>query len=115
MSLVLAPGDRITATSVLIDANILIDIATEDPDWGEWSADALSRVGRSRRRVINPIIYAEVSVAFERIEDLDALAPADVFDREDPPWAAAFLAGKAFLAYRGHATERAENYARRLS
>ncbi len=100
MSLVRASGADIVATSVLIDANILIDIATEDTEWGEWSAEALARVGRGRRRVLNPIVYAEVSVAFDRVEELDALLPAGVFDREDPPWDAAFLAGKAFLAYR---------------
>jgi predicted nucleic acid-binding protein len=95
-----ASSADIVATSVLIDANILIDIATDDPVWGDWSADALARAGRGRRRVLNPVVYAEVSVAFDRIEDLDALLPAGVFDREDPPWEAAFLAGKAFLAYR---------------
>lgn len=85
---------------VLVDANILIDIATDDADWGEWSADALARAGQGTKLVVNPIVYAEVSVAFERIEDLDDLLPEPVFHREDIPWEAAFLAGKAFLAYR---------------
>jgi predicted nucleic acid-binding protein len=100
VSLVRAPGGEIGATSVLIDANVLIDIATEDPEWGEWSAAALASVGRGPRRVINPIVYAEVAVAFDRIEDVDALLPVGVFEREDAPWDSAFLAGKAFLAYR---------------
>ena len=86
--------------TVLVDANVLIDVATEDPAWAEWSADALEQAGRGARLVINPIVYAEVSVAFDRIEDLDALLPPDVFHREALPWGAAFLAGKAFLAYR---------------
>lgn len=85
---------------VLVDANILIDIATDDPVWGKWSAEALERVARGRQLVINPLIYAEVSVAFSRIEDLDQLLPADLFQREDLPWEAGFLAGKAYLAYR---------------
>jgi len=50
--------------------------------------------------VINPIIYAEVSVGFERIEELDEVLPVDSFRREPLPWDAAFLAGKCFLAYR---------------
>jgi hypothetical protein len=50
--------------------------------------------------VINPIIYAEVSIGFERIEDLDGVLPADSFRRDPLPWEAAFLAGKCFLAYR---------------
>ena len=85
---------------VLVDANILIDIATDDPIWGKWSAEALERVARGRQLLINPLIYAEVSVAFSRIEDLDQLLPATVFQREDLPWEAGFLAGKAYLAYR---------------
>lgn len=81
----------------LVDANVLIDLATDDPVWGDWSATALARAGRL---LINPIVYAEVSIAFERIEDVDSLVPATVFHREDLPWEAAFLAGKAFHAYR---------------
>lgn len=50
--------------------------------------------------VINPIIYAELSVGFERIEELDEVLPADSFRRDPLPWEAAFLAGKCFLAYR---------------
>ena len=85
---------------VLVDANILIDIATDDPAWGRRSADALERAARGQLLLINPLIYAEVSVAFRRIEDLDAVLPAQVFQREELPWEAGFLAGKAFLAYR---------------
>lgn len=50
--------------------------------------------------VIDPIIYAEVSIAFERVEELDDILPADTFRRDPLPWAAAFLAGKCFLEYR---------------
>lgn len=85
---------------VLVDANVLIDVATDDPRWGEWSARALEEAGRGRRLILSPIVYAEVSIAFERIEELDALLPPSVFHREALPWEAAFLAGKAFLAYR---------------
>lgn len=87
-------------TPVLVDSNILIDIATDDPVWGAWSADALARAGQEARLVINPLIYAEVSVSHRRIETLDALLPEEIFLREPLPWAAAFLAGKAFLDYR---------------
>ena len=79
-------------TPVLVDANILIDIATDDPDWGDWSADQLARAGSGARLVINPIIYAELSVAHSRIETLEALLPEDLFSREPLPWPAAFLA-----------------------
>lgn len=88
------------AGGVLVDANVLIDVATDSPRWGEWSASALAEAGRDRQLILSPIVYAEVSIAFERIEELDALLPPDVFHREALPWEAAFLAGKAFLAYR---------------
>lgn len=87
-------------TPVLVDANILIDIATADPQWSAWSSDALAEAGQGARLVINPLIYAELSVAHSRIETLEAVLPEDVFHREPLPWPAAFLAGKAFLTYR---------------
>ena len=93
-------------TPVLVDSNILIDIATDDPVWGTWSSAALAQAGQGARLIINPLIYAEVSVTHSRIEILDALLPEDVFAREPLPWAAAFLAGKAFVAYRRRGGER---------
>lgn len=87
-------------TSILVDSNILIDIATNDAEWGGWSANTLAQAGQGARLVINPLIYAELSVAHSRIESLDAHLPEDIFHREPLPWTAAFLAGKAFLAYR---------------
>jgi len=93
-------------TAALVDANVLIDIATDDPEWSGWSADAVARVGARMPLVINPLIWAEVSIAFERIEDLEEVLPERVFRREALPWDAAFLAGKAFLAYRRRGGER---------
>lgn len=85
---------------ILVDSNVILDIATEDPHWYEWSSAALSSVADRSPLAINPIIYAEVSIGFDRIEDLDALLPTDVFRRAPLLYEAAFLAGKAFLAYR---------------
>lgn len=87
-------------SAVLVDSNVLIDILTDDPTWGAWSAGALSGVADDSRLVINPIIYAEVSVHYSRIEDLEAALPGNMVERESIPYAAAFLAGKAFLSYR---------------
>lgn len=86
--------------AVLVDSNVLLDILTEDPTWGMWSEEALARCADTGLLVINPIIYAEVSVRFDRIEDLDEALPPAVFQRVPLPWEAAFLAGKSFLAYR---------------
>jgi predicted nucleic acid-binding protein len=85
---------------VLVDSNVLLDVLTEDRRWATWSSHALATTADADRLVINPIIYSEVSVRFERIEELeDALTPA-LFVREPIPYEAAFLAGKVFLAYR---------------
>ena len=85
---------------VLVDSNVLLDVFTEDPRWLERSAAALTRLGADHELVINPIVYAEVSVGFERIEDLDAALPVEFFRREPLPWEAGFLAGKCFVKYR---------------
>jgi predicted nucleic acid-binding protein len=85
---------------VLVDSNVLLDVLTEDPRWFAWSSGALAREAEDDVVAINPIIYAEVSIGFERIEDLDAALPATIMHRLPLPWPAAFLAGKCFVAYR---------------
>jgi predicted nucleic acid-binding protein len=87
-------------TAILVDANVLLDVMTEDAQCYAWSADALARAADRHRLVINPIIYAEVSVRYSRIEDLEAALPRTMFEREALPYEAAFLAGKSFVTYR---------------
>lgn len=85
---------------VLVDANVLLDVLTDDPQWYGWSAQQLDACAADAELCINPIIYAEVSVGFERIEELDDAVPPDTFTRLELPWEAGFLAGKSFLQYR---------------
>ena len=87
-------------TAILVDSNVLLDLMTEDARWFSWSAAAVERAADSSRLVINAMIYAEISVRYSRIEDLDAALPKTMFEREAVPYEAAFLAGKSFLAYR---------------
>lgn len=87
-------------TPVLVDSNVLLDIATEDPQWAEWSSAAIARAANEAVLVINPVIYAEVSVGFARVEELEAALPSALFRRDPVPYEAAFLAGKCFLSYR---------------
>jgi hypothetical protein len=93
-------------SGVLVDSNVLLDVLTEDPKWFAWSADALARCADESGLVLNPIVYAEVSVGFDRIEDVESALPQDVFVRSPLPWDAAFLAGKCFLSYRRRGGER---------
>ncbi len=89
-----------TVTITLVDSNVLLDILTEDENWMTWSSDALTRCADEGAIAIDPIIYAELSMAFDTIEDLEAAFPSSVFHRVPLPWEAGFLAGKAFLKYR---------------
>ncbi|MCC6847540.1 MAG: type II toxin-antitoxin system VapC family toxin [Deltaproteobacteria bacterium] len=84
----------------LIDSNVLLDVLTEDPRWWAWSAKALETQADRDVLAINPIIYAEVSIGFSRIEEVDACLPVSTFHRLALPWNAAFLAGKCFVMYR---------------
>jgi len=84
--------------SVLVDAHVLLDIFTADSPWTAWSLSALANAANTGRLVINPVIYAEASVRFTRIDDFDAALPAA--DREPIPYEAAFVAGKVYLEYR---------------
>ncbi len=82
----------------LVDSNVLLDVITHDPKWHAWSENALRDVAESSVLAINPIIFAEVSTKFTRIEDAES-ALVD-FERAILPYEAGYLAGRAFLAYR---------------
>jgi predicted nucleic acid-binding protein len=86
--------------TVLVDSNVLLDVLTEDADWYAWSSAALAAAADEGSLAINPLIYAEVSIGFERVEELDGALPPQMFLRLPLPWEAAFLAGKCFLSYR---------------
>ena len=88
------------AEGTLIDSNVLLDVLTEDPNWSNWSADSLAEAAEAGPLFINPIIFSEVSVRFSSVEALDDALPPRDYRREPLPWAAAFLAGKVFMAYR---------------
>lgn len=87
-------------TTILVDSNVILDVVTEDPKWYDWSAQSLARHAEAATLAINPLIYAELSVKFATVEELeDTVAPGH-FQRLALPWEAAFLAGKCFLSYR---------------
>ncbi len=87
-------------SGTLVDSNVLLDILTNDPTWSAWSATALERCANEGMLYINPIIYAEISIRFNSIEELEAAVPEESFRRLPLSAEAAFLAGKAFLRYR---------------
>ena len=83
-----------------VDSNVILDILTEDEERLDWSSSQLAESASAGMLVINPIIYAEVSTRFERIEELDEALPAEYYRRVPLPWEAAFLAGQCFMNYR---------------
>ncbi len=84
----------------MVDSNVLLDVVTDDPTWGTWSSAWLRAMADESILVMNPLIYAEVSIGFASIEALEEALPPDLYRREALPYEAAFLAGKAFLRYR---------------
>lgn len=87
-------------TGCLVDSNIILDIFLDDPNWADWSEMMLNRYGASGDLYINPIIYTEVSIGFNRIEELEEAINGAGFQMLEIPREALFLAGKAFLQYR---------------
>lgn len=85
---------------IMVDSNVILDIVTEDKKWFSWSSRTLAHYAETCILVINPIIYAEVSIGFDRIEDVELVLSHEHFRRDQIPWEAAFLAGKCFLEYR---------------
>lgn len=90
----------------LVDSNVILDVLTEDADWFDWSASMLADAANRGPLAINPIIYAEISARFERIEDLEDALPDRYYRRLPLPWEAAFLAGQCFVQYRRRGGQR---------
>lgn len=84
---------------ILVDSDVLIDVLTNDPVWEEWSSEQLIRLGNARQLAINPLIFAEIAIAYPDQAQLDAALPASLV-RLPLPYTAAFMAGRAFLEYR---------------
>jgi predicted nucleic acid-binding protein len=84
----------------MVDTNVLVDVIGADPVFGERSRAALAECAETGVLVINPVVYAEVSALVPSREEVDALLPRELFRRDPIPWEAAFLAGRAYRAYR---------------
>lgn len=85
---------------ILVDTNVLLDVLENDSEWAVWSQEKLDSASATETFAINPIIYSELSIAFARIEELEAVIAEASLNVEPIPREALFLAGKAFLRYR---------------
>jgi predicted nucleic acid-binding protein len=87
---------------LLVDTNVLIDVLEDDPAWADWSLRALNAQSQVHDLVINPVIYAELSLAFESVAALDQAVESMGLSVQEMPRPALFLAGRAFLKYQRH-------------
>ena len=85
---------------LLVDTNVILDVVQNDPEWAEWSQAQLDAASLHRALLINPVVYAELSIAYRRIEELEDMLLKGGFRIEPIPREALFLAGKAFMRYR---------------
>ena len=85
---------------ILVDTNVLLDLVTDDPVWAAWSQQQLDLASAQDQLAINDIVYAELSIGYLRIEQLDAMIAAAGLVNAVIPRPALFLAGKAFQRYR---------------
>lgn len=85
---------------VLVDTNVLLDLVTDDPNWSEWSLARLEEAALAGPVLINDIVYAETSIRYARMEDLDSMLAEAMIEIVPTPRSALFLAGKAFQQYR---------------
>jgi hypothetical protein len=85
---------------VLVDSNIVLDVFLNDPKWADWSESKLDEYDQFGALYINSIVYSEISIGFERIEDLESAIAKAGFQMLEIPKEALFLAGKAYLKYK---------------
>ena len=85
---------------LLVDTNVLIDVFEDDPAWADWSVRQLRAQAQVHELVINPVIYAELSLAFESVHALDDAVEGMGLALHELPRPALFLAGRAFVKYR---------------
>lgn len=85
---------------LLVDTNVILDVVENDPQWAAWSQAQLEAASLKFTLVINPVIYAELSIAYRRIEELEAMLESAQLRIDPIPREALFLAGRVFLEYR---------------
>jgi predicted nucleic acid-binding protein len=85
---------------ILVDTNILVDVVTDDPLWADWSQQQLILAAARDELAINDIVYAELSVRYTTLEELDAMIREANLISAAIPRPALFLAAKAFQRYR---------------
>ena len=85
---------------LLVDTNVLVDVLQDDPQWADWSIGQMRAQASIHQLVINPVIYAEISLSFSTLETLEEVMATLALELHQIPRPALFLAAKAFANYR---------------
>ena len=85
--------------TVLIDSNVLLDVISDNPTWSDWCEEMLVKLSQTAILAINPVVFAEVSMRFQTLEEAEEALPLTLFERLNIPHEAAFLAGKYYKKY----------------
>jgi len=93
---------------LLVDTNVLLDVLQDDPQWADWSIAQLRTQAMLHELVINPVVYAELSLSFNSFEALDKVITTMALGLREIPRPALFLAGKAFIQYRRRGGAKAQ-------
>jgi len=91
---------------VLVDTNVLLDVVEDHPQWADWSQQQLEAAALNHQLVINAVVYAELSIGFRRIEEVEAVLTETQILLEEIPREALFLAGKVFQRYQARGGTR---------
>ncbi len=86
--------------STLIDTNVILDVLEERAPWSKWALRQFERLVEDGELIINQIVYGEASVPYASLALFDGVLPVALVKRENLPWDAAFIAGKAHEQYR---------------
>jgi predicted nucleic acid-binding protein len=95
-----------SAAATFVDTNVLLDLVTDDPSWFDWSVARLDAAATQGHLAINDVVYAELSVRFRTIEEIDRFLVGARLQIYPTPRAALFLAGRAFQRYRARGGSR---------
>ncbi len=93
---------------LLVDTKVLVDVLQDDPQWADWSVGRLRAQAKVHELVINPVLYAEISLSFSTLEALDRVVDTFGLAMREIPLPALFLAGKAYAQYRRRGASKAQ-------
>jgi len=85
---------------ILVDSCVLLDLFTDDENWADWSEATLEKYSQTNTLYINSIVYTEISIGFDRVEEVENAIDALGIKVLELPREALFLTGKAYLKYR---------------